>query len=649
MLPSMPSLTPCKDESRNTLLNIHPEKCIKAPPPEVIQPKEDKPVVSIVNSIPIKANICEESDDGEEVNEYKKYKARTPKSSLAKKRKQRDIRQTQITRDMLSIETDENDDINYASSYYDRVAERLTPELLQSFREILLLINTGEDPSKVYKMLESLLLPDYHDLLDQFLTFLSPKQAAKIGKFMEYFLATNMDKFVQMCQVYFSKQPGQMKKLCAALSDLSNNPTVTMDKVKNTILPLIRENKVLTDWFLQLFPTEKPQESDLNDFERIDFDKMDASNMYDNIVIPEVHDDPYGGDNCICNCHDSEDVKYKTRYLHCIPCGMKYIQGRVYVQTGKRVRPATVTFEGPISMKEHIKRLSAKPKVIKRRADTSPTKLLSSPNKSCSSEEHRSELATDTDEDTKKSPRKNSKSLQNKCKSKQLVDSTKICTVVLKEEEFPKFPKEKESKDTASISKLPDPIPMTIIENQVSEPTETEVILTPDNTDNAMQALIASEELNISLESDDKMSNVSVGSSDSSICSDSDVSVHSEKSDVINSDSEGAPVDTEDNTNDSMVNKIESALGCVSDHKEQNLKNTSDPSKTSISETVEDVDSIPWTREEDKIVLQTFQAESDFDSTVIKICELLPHKSLSEIKNRFRILLNLLQKITSQE
>lgn len=44
--------------------------------------------------------------------------------------------------------------------------------------------------------------------------------------------------------------------------------------------------------------------------------------VYETIVVPEV-DDPYGGPNCICSCHNVEDQAFKSRSRHCIPCGTK--------------------------------------------------------------------------------------------------------------------------------------------------------------------------------------------------------------------------------------------------------------------------------------------------------------------------------------
>lgn len=53
-----------------------------------------------------------------------------------------------------------------------------------------------------------------------------------------------------------------------------------------------------------------------------------------------------------------------------------------------------------------------------------------------------------------------------------------------------------------------------------------------------------------------------------------------------------------------------------------------------------------WTREEDKTILLILREETDPQFTISKIQELLPHRKLVEIKERFENVLNLLQKLT---
>lgn len=58
----------------------------------------------------------------------------------------------------------------------------------------------------------------------------------------------------------------------------------------------------------------------------------------------------------------------------------------------------------------------------------------------------------------------------------------------------------------------------------------------------------------------------------------------------------------------------------------------------------QDLDCNHWTREEDKIVLQALQKQISYDQT----CKLLPHKKLSDIKNRSQVLLKILNNLSQE-
>lgn len=63
---------------------------------------------------------------------------------------------------------------------------------------------------KIFQMLEKLFLPDHPELADMFLYFLTPSDAIEINKFMDYFLKTNLMKFLSKLNLYFQKQPAQV-------------------------------------------------------------------------------------------------------------------------------------------------------------------------------------------------------------------------------------------------------------------------------------------------------------------------------------------------------------------------------------------------------------------------------------------------------
>lgn len=51
-----------------------------------------------------------------------------------------------------------------------------------------------------------------------------------------------------------------------------------------------------------------------------------------------------------------------------------------------------------------------------------------------------------------------------------------------------------------------------------------------------------------------------------------------------------------------------------------------------------------WTREEDKIILETFRRENDKETSFRLIADQLKNRSVSEIRNRFETLMRILMK-----
>lgn len=60
--------------------------------------------------------------------------------------------------------------------------------------------------------MEELFLPDHPELAELFLTFLLPGHAAQVGKFMEHFMLTNMNNFINKLNIFFNKQPAQVNE-----------------------------------------------------------------------------------------------------------------------------------------------------------------------------------------------------------------------------------------------------------------------------------------------------------------------------------------------------------------------------------------------------------------------------------------------------
>uniref|UniRef100_A0A182JTZ7 Myb-like domain-containing protein n=1 Tax=Anopheles christyi TaxID=43041 RepID=A0A182JTZ7_9DIPT len=225
----------------------------------------------------------------------------------------------------------EDKDATYAFNYYEKVEETLLAsgraDLLERFEQILRNFDESENRvSVLYYQIEDLLGESFPQLLDMFLTFLLPGQAGEVGKFFEHFILTNMGDFLEKLNVFFVKQPSQIKKIHACLNELSNEPEVTMEQVKMKVLPLLKGSTLLTEWFLQLFPGERPPEYPLCDYEHIGLKKhalnesFDAGSVYEHVsyveTLPEVTEIP------------------------CTSNAIRYIQGRIF----QGALPARLTF-----------------------------------------------------------------------------------------------------------------------------------------------------------------------------------------------------------------------------------------------------------------------------------------------------------------
>lgn len=114
--------------------------------------------------------------------------------------------------------------------------------------------------TELYNKIESVLSPKHPDLLEEFLPFLTAAEAKSVGKLTQYVLMTSMATFLRKLEVYFKDQPTQVKKIYRSITDLVNCKDLTMDRLKNTILPLLKGNRLLIDWFLQIFPSESVPE-----------------------------------------------------------------------------------------------------------------------------------------------------------------------------------------------------------------------------------------------------------------------------------------------------------------------------------------------------------------------------------------------------
>lgn len=50
-----------------------------------------------------------------------------------------------------------------------------------------------------------------------------------------------------------------------------------------------------------------------------------APELYENIDLPVAtgQEDPYGGEHCKCDCHNTDDPNLKNNSEHCVSCGAR--------------------------------------------------------------------------------------------------------------------------------------------------------------------------------------------------------------------------------------------------------------------------------------------------------------------------------------
>ncbi|KAM7341508.1 gon-4 like protein muscle wasted isoform 2-T2 [Cochliomyia hominivorax] len=243
-------------------------------------------------------------------------------------------RQEENFRHMLLPDTPEEanrKDAIYAFNFYEKVEEAFKtsnkPEDCKKFNAILKSFDPKKDKvSDLYYKLEKLFLPDHPELAQVFLTFLLPSEAAEIGKFFEHFMINNMTTFINKLNIYFNKQPAQIRKIYNCLNDLAEDPDVTMKKVESKIIPLLKGNQFLIDWFMQQFPQNPPPERLFSNPEHINLKDQQSNRSGEHVeTITDVMDSP---------TNDGQQQQ---------SCQLRYINGRIFYGS-KMLLPAKLSF-----------------------------------------------------------------------------------------------------------------------------------------------------------------------------------------------------------------------------------------------------------------------------------------------------------------
>lgn len=547
----------------------------------------------------------------------------------------------------------------FASSYMKKVRERCeSGPVFDKFVELIDDLDRTNCVTDLYHRVINL-LKDYPDLCEEFLLFLKPRQAIQCGKFMEHLALTEMASFLRKLEVCFAKQPQQLRKVYASWARLAETPDLTTEAFRSTILPLLRGNSFLVESFLGLFPSEHPPECKITDFDSIVCEEMDSEFLgeeetFERVEIPKENDDPYGGDHCQCCCHDSADPTFTSRAKHCTACGVKFIAGKVFMQTEHGLRPARIDFIGG-HVSSHIKRLKGDhPKLARSRTRRGRLSQMAP-----KPEDGKQGAETDDEASfTKvKSPRQRPKISKTTCEKtstpKSLSTNRAGCprkpvggkigsNPLINDLEAMAVPLSSEEDKPLSLD-----LPVSVLPN----------VLQTDEHKNGREGS-GLNKINCDKEQGNKSPSMEVEevikeeeNSDEFLTCDT-VKVNTERKflNKVKEMEEGTgDVKVEDNSTEDVT------MDDISDGKEkdciENNVETPDASSSCNNEmqVTDDAEGASWTRDEDRIILCTFQSEPDKMKTLAIISAQLPHRTIDQIRDRFEVLISLIQQMQQQK
>ena len=132
--------------------------------------------------------------------------------------------------------------------------------------------------------------------------------------------------------------------LCRQLARTLTQMTSRGEEVRPAVLqaavqPLMRGCPLLAAQLSSLLDAEPPQ-AELTrretDFQTAALDAEPADEFEEVAELEADEPDLYGTERCPCGCHQSgDDVRFLQRRRHCERCGLRFMAGRVYLQTGK--------------------------------------------------------------------------------------------------------------------------------------------------------------------------------------------------------------------------------------------------------------------------------------------------------------------------
>ncbi|KAJ2948350.1 hypothetical protein O0L34_g7589 [Tuta absoluta] len=460
-------------------------------------------------------------------------------------------------------------EIALVRSYYTKVQSKFSSNTsvpknkFIQFQNILKSFDpTKETPVDLYRNIEQLFGKEHKDFVEDFLLFLKPGQAAEVGRFMDYFMMVQMTSFIEILQTSFARKPTVLRKIVRALTTGINTGNST--DMKNRVLPHLRSNPRLTQMFKSLFPEERPPDSVYETNTDVLAESfLTADKGYDVWEFEETSD-------------NKRNLEHKqgldTMYLH----------GRVFLQHGRMLRSARVTY--PYSKEPyrvHARRLA-------------PTHYHLSPPES---DDERASPKRQNKNTSKIPPKKPKKTNQLKSPTKTVKDVNDNTNCVTNS---PKTVRKTNAK-TKTCNKKDD------------NKTDAQKKERKEKTDNKS---------NTCKKDDGKAKQAKV------------------EANFITKNETGNVTKT---NNETKVEKAKTEVKLDVETKVGDVKldvNETKPKSEAKSN---------WTRDEDKTILQVLKGEAGSEQVFGRISELLPHRSFTEIQERFNHVMNLVQQMAVGE
>ena len=276
--------------------------------------------------------------------------------------KQQKRLQAQIIELSHNYDCDSQDRL-FAQQYLIKVRNAVCDDdKFMNFITILNDFNSSSSPIQLYFDVCEM-LKDYPLLVTEFLQFLQPHQAIKVGKFEEYSTLRNMRVFLEKLLHKFSKQPQHGQKIMKTLQNLQESDKLDKESFKSAMTPLLKYPDLMES-LTKCFPCFFQSESHPSDFEEINLDEPGSPDGAEHLAWPD-DDLRSSPDTCECPCHKksvnvpNNSVSNGFQVIKddvCTLCGVRFIDGKVYLKCGKGLRPARVIYSS--NNNENLKKIN---------------------------------------------------------------------------------------------------------------------------------------------------------------------------------------------------------------------------------------------------------------------------------------------------